>query len=90
MQTRHEKKQIGYSRDERSVHGESEKAQRVGSEHRTLTRRELPKNMLRLDTDGAEAATTKVRGASRKGWTKRPEMSLGKYLAGKRMRRARP
>jgi len=97
MKMPHEKKHLGYARDERSIYGETDRAssvagqlksKRLGRTYRTLTRPEHPENVLRAD--GAEAAETKVRGVGRKSWTSRPDMPLGKHLARKRMRQARP
>lgn len=90
MKTSNDTKQIGYARGERSVGGERAPAKSIGRAHRALTKRELPKNMLRPDADGGEAATTKLRGAGREGLTKRPDASLGGELSRRRIRPARP
>jgi hypothetical protein len=90
MKTSSEKKQIHYARSERSVGSEREPAKSIGREHRALTKRELPKNMLRPDTEGGEGATTKLRAAAREGLAKRPDTSLGDHLSQKRIRPARP
>jgi hypothetical protein len=90
MKTSNDKKQIHYARGERSVGGEREPAKSIGREHRALTKRELPKNMLRPETEGGDAATTKLRGAGREGLAKRPDASLGASASRKRIRPSRP